>query len=127
MNQSQLLKINRIDSITSINNPHDQFKTSISNSNNKINTSTATSNPNLIRRTNFNERRKQFSYNSQSRSMEDALNEKCLTDNESSSCTKPIEFSMEIMEAADKVTYITNHIKSENYYEEVSYLDEFNN
>jgi 2-polyprenyl-3-methyl-5-hydroxy-6-metoxy-1,4-benzoquinol methylase len=30
-----------------------------------------------------------------------------------------IQFSQEIMEAADKVTYITNHIKSENYYEEV--------
>ena len=33
---------------------------------------------------------------------------------------KPIEFSPEIMEAADKVTYITNHIKNENYYEDVN-------
>ncbi len=32
---------------------------------------------------------------------------------------KPVEFSAEIIEAADKVTYITNHIKSENDYEEV--------
>ena len=32
---------------------------------------------------------------------------------------RPIEFSPEIIEAADKVTYITNHIKSENDYEEV--------
>lgn len=32
---------------------------------------------------------------------------------------QPIKFSPEIMEAADKVTYITNHIKNENYYEEV--------
>ena len=33
--------------------------------------------------------------------------------------SRPIEFSPEIIEAADKVTYITNHIKSENDYEEV--------
>jgi len=31
-----------------------------------------------------------------------------------------VEFSPEIIEAADKVTYITNHIKSENDYEEVN-------
>ena len=36
-----------------------------------------------------------------------------------SAATRPIEFSSEIIEAADKVTYITNHIKSENDYEEV--------
>ena len=35
---------------------------------------------------------------------------------------KPVEFSSEIIEAADKVTYITNHMKSENDYEEVFYL-----
>jgi hypothetical protein len=33
--------------------------------------------------------------------------------------SKPIEFSSEIIETADKITYITNHIKSENDYEEV--------
>jgi hypothetical protein len=34
--------------------------------------------------------------------------------------SKPIEFSSEIIETADKITYITNHIKSENDYEEVN-------
>jgi hypothetical protein len=33
---------------------------------------------------------------------------------------RPVEFSPEIIETADKITYITNHIKSENDYEEVS-------
>ncbi len=32
---------------------------------------------------------------------------------------RPIEFSPDVLEAADKVTYITNHIKTENDYEEV--------
>jgi hypothetical protein len=32
---------------------------------------------------------------------------------------RPIEFSPDVFEAADKVTYITNHIKTENDYEEV--------
>lgn len=32
---------------------------------------------------------------------------------------RSIEFSLEILDAADKITYITNHIKSENDYEEV--------
>ncbi len=121
MKQSQLLKINRVDSMTSISKAPDQTTTSILNSNNRKNTTSGNANPNLIRRTNFNERRKQFSYSSQSRSLEDALNETTQSDNENSNCTKPIEFSMEIMEAADKVTYITNHIKSENYYEEVRF------
>lgn len=42
-------------------------------------------------------------------------------DNNSSSNnnTRQFEFSSEIIEAADKVTYITNHIKSENDYEEM--------
>lgn len=34
---------------------------------------------------------------------------------------RPIEFSREILDAADKITYITNHIKSENDYEEVNF------
>ncbi len=107
--------------MTSISKAPDQTTTSILNSNNRKNTTSGNANPNLIRRTNFNERRKQFSYSSQSRSLEDALNETTQSDNENSNCAKPIEFSMEIMEAADKVTYITNHIKSENYYEEVRF------
>lgn len=32
---------------------------------------------------------------------------------------RPCDFSPEILEAADKITYITNHIRSENDYEEV--------
>jgi len=38
---------------------------------------------------------------------------------------RPIEFSPDVLEAADKVTYITNHIKTENDYEEVSHLSLF--
>ena len=34
---------------------------------------------------------------------------------------KPYKFSSEVFETADKVTYITNHIKRENDYEEVSF------
>lgn len=73
---------------------------------------------NLIRRgiSNSHSRRQQFAQ-SQTRSLEYALD-----DVVSSEDDRPIEFSQEIMEAADKVTYITNHIKSENYYEEVSNL-----
>lgn len=33
---------------------------------------------------------------------------------------KPMEFSPEILDAADKITFITNHMKNENDYEEVS-------
>lgn len=75
---------------------------------------------NLKRRTNINERRKQFQQSSHSRSLEGLQNETNSENEDSSSSSKQIEFSPEIMEAADKVTYITNHIKSENYYEEVS-------
>ena len=60
-------------------------------------------------------RRFQFS-SSQSKSHEAGLNDSFTF----SDTDRPVEFSPEIMEAADKVTYITNHIKSENYYEEVS-------
>lgn len=69
-----------------------------------------------------NERRFQFSLNNssqQSKSHEAGLNETY------SDTDRPVEFSPEIMEAADKVTYITNHIKSENYYEEVSLFYSF--
>ena len=76
------------------------------------------SSTNLKRRTNINERRKQLEHTSpHSRSFEGLQNE-TNSENEDTS-NKQIEFSPEIMEAADKVTYITNHIKSENYYEEV--------
>lgn len=34
---------------------------------------------------------------------------------------RPFEFSPEILETADKITFITNHIKSENDYEEVKF------
>ena len=67
------------------------------------------------------QRRRNFAQSqSQSRSLEGTLNEPD-SDNEdkNSYSSRPFEFSPEIMEAADKVTYITSHIKSENYYEEV--------
>lgn len=35
---------------------------------------------------------------------------------------RPIEFTPDILDAADKITYITNHIKSENDYEEVKQI-----
>lgn len=72
------------------------------------------SNNNLVKRVVSNHNRRQQYAQSQSRSLEYALD-----DSFNSEDDKPIEFSREIMEAADKVTYITNHIKSENYYEEV--------
>lgn len=89
-------------------------------SHNHINDDDSQQSSTLHRRTTArqnNERRFQFSLNNsslQSKSHEAGLNE-TYSDSE-----RPVEFSPEIMEAADKVTYITNHIKSENYYEEVS-------
>lgn len=68
----------------------------------------------LIRRGISSHSRRQNFSQTQTRSLEYALD-----DAVSSEDDRPIEFSQEIMEAADKVTYITNHIKSENYYEEM--------
>ncbi len=70
----------------------------------------------LIRRgISSHSRRQQFAQ-TQTRSLEYALDDAISSEDD-----RPIEFSQEIMEAADKVTYITNHIKSENYYEEVGH------
>lgn len=71
--------------------------------------------PNLVRRAVSSANRRQLYAQAQSRSLEYALDDSLSSEDE-----QPIEFSQEIMEAADKVTYITNHIKSENYYEEVN-------
>ena len=83
----------------------------------RSNYSTLDSRGTVVKRANLHERRKQFAANAYSRSLEAALNETA-TDEERNNNDRSFEFSPEIMEAADKVTYITNHIKSENYYEE---------
>ena len=64
--------------------------------------------------TSRNSRNRRTQFKSQSHSLEYGFDENYDED-------KTVEFSPEIIEAADKVTYITNHIKSENDYEEVSF------
>jgi len=70
---------------------------------------------NLVKRGMTTNIRRQNYSQSQSRSLENTFDHI----NSSEDDQPQIQFSQEIMEAADKVTYITNHIKSENYYEEV--------
>ena len=103
--------------ITTTNNAYEKNANRASKNLNYMNSLPPLSNksPNLVRRAVSSVNKRQLYSQSQSRSLEYALDDTYSSDEED----RPIEFSQEIMEAADKVTYITNHIKSENYYEEV--------